>query len=85
MTDLEALAELTTNCGLKASVEIKKERGKTVALIKPASDASFGKVFSVLEALCKEISFAVPVIGDVIVDFGDSLPPTIVDCAQYQR
>ena len=84
MTPLETLIELAKNYGLDASVEISSARGNPAALMKPAPDSIQTIVFTLLEPLCKEISFTVPEIRYVIVDFGGPHPPTIVDCSQYQ-
>ena len=84
MTDLETLTELTEDCGLMATVEITPFNGVFAALIKPTLPTSPKTIFTLLEPLCKEISFAVPSVRYAIVSFGDD-SKTVVDCFQYQK
>lgn len=83
MTNLESLAELTKECGLNASVEITTFGIDNAVLIKPTDAMQPKAIFTLLEPLCKEISFAVPSVRYAIVKFGEA--QTIVDCSQYQR
>ena len=84
MTDLETLTELTEDCGLVATVEITPFNGVFAALIKPTLPTSPKTIFTLLEPLCKEISFAVPSIRYAIVYLGTE-DRTIVDCSLYQK
>jgi len=84
MTDLESLSELVEDCGLDATVEIASTKGDRAVLLKPASQTSQQIVFSLLESLCREISFTVPSIRYAIVDFGGE-HRTIIDCSHYQK
>ena len=84
MTDLTTIAELTKECGLNASVEITPYQGKNAVLIKPGANATESTVFSLLQPLCEEISFAAPKVQYAIVDFGND-HTTVVDCSLYQQ
>ena len=84
MTDLDALNELVKDCGLDATVELTSTKGDRAVLIKPTSHTSQQIVFSLLESLCREISFTVPSIRHAIVDFGGE-HLTVVDCSHYQK
>ena len=84
MTDLESLNELVKDCGMEVSVEIVVMRGDHAVLLKPTSHTSQQIVFSLLESLCREISFTVPSIRYAIVDFGGA-HLTVVDCFHYQK
>lgn len=84
MTDLETLTELTEDCGLMATVEITPFDGVFAALIKPTATTSPKTIFTLLEPLCEEISFAVPSVKYAIVDLGED-SKTIVDCSRYQK
>ena len=84
MTDLDALSELVKDCGLDATVEIVTTKGDRAALLKPTSHTPQRIVFSLLESLCREISFTVPSIRYAIVDFGGE-HLTTVDCSHYQK
>ena len=82
---LSILSELLNNYQIDASVRLEINSGESAARILPVLGTAPQAVFSLLEGLCREMSFTLPMIRYAIVDFQNHSKPTIVDCSRYQK